>query len=435
MRLELAQDAMQTQRWNYKLNFSSDQLLCLLASNWIRTRQFICYIKLTAIHMDNLSLYSALSDNGKKRIRYNGNRIFSVIENVKEENFSEHICSERLTKILENQEYFYHLHRIDNGIFCAVADFFRSIGAEWCNLPLTTLMISSPGEVYAGKTLDYTTDTLPVDISWFDNDRRVFLSESSQFYLELRLLVQNIDRVFSVYNSFRKERADYCHLSEFQHIEFEGKVSFKKNVEIFLNLIRAITKHLLENEKEDLIYFIGEEKIGQLEMAFSEANIITLTLREALDSLYKETGDEVYKEFSLKHFGAWEEIKITEIFNKHVIITKFPLLQIPFYHNELEKTEDGVPIAENADFILCGYREIIGSGMRISSSEALREKARTFNLPLADYDPYIQTRLHGEYQKTSGFGLGWQRYVQWVLQLPYIWDATHIPRGHYLPKP
>ena len=385
--------------------------------------------------MNNLSPYSAILDDGKKKIRYNGNHIFQPIEDVKESDFSEGITTGRIAKMFQDPEYFYHLHKVDNGIFFGAVEYFRSIDAEWCNLPLTTLMISSPGEVYAGKTLDYTTDTLPVDISWFDNKRNVFLSESSQFYLELRLLTQNIDKVFSIYNSFRKEKADFCHLSEFQHIEFEGKVSFDQNIGIFLGLMRHITKYLIDNERESLEYFIGEEKSKELMEAFSEGNIVTITFKEALEALHKETGDDTYKEFSLKNFGAWEEIRLTEIFGKHVIVTEFPLLQIPFYHNELTKDEDGVALAENADFILCGYRETVGSGTRISSPEALREKAKAFNLPREDYDPYIQTRLHGDYQKTSGFGLGWQRYVQWVLQLPYIWEATHIPRGHHLPKP
>jgi len=50
------------------------------------------------------------------------------------------------------------------------------------------------------------------------------MAESSQFYLELILLIQKSEHVFSVYNSFRKEPSDATHLSEFQHIEYEGKV-------------------------------------------------------------------------------------------------------------------------------------------------------------------------------------------------------------------
>jgi asparaginyl-tRNA synthetase len=89
-------------------------------------------------------------------------------------------------------------------------------------------MISSPGEVYAGQKLDYTTDTLPVELpNWFDSPKRMFLSESSQFYLELALMTGGSDSVFSIYNSFRKEKSDFTHLTEFQHIEYEGKVDFE----------------------------------------------------------------------------------------------------------------------------------------------------------------------------------------------------------------
>ncbi|MDQ1344254.1 MAG: asparaginyl-tRNA synthetase [Patescibacteria group bacterium] len=79
------------------------------------------------------------------------------------------------TAFLENrvarvvsEETFARLANIDDAIFQATVEYFSNIGSKWTNLPLTTLMISSPGEVYAGQTLDYTTDTLPVEIpDWF----------------------------------------------------------------------------------------------------------------------------------------------------------------------------------------------------------------------------------------------------------------------------
>jgi hypothetical protein len=51
-----------------------------------------------------------------------------------------------------------------------------------------------------------------------------------------------------------------------------------------------------------------------------------------LDLLYDATKEERYKEFTLKHFGTWEEIKLTEILDANVIVEKYPMLQIPFYH-------------------------------------------------------------------------------------------------------
>jgi aspartyl/asparaginyl-tRNA synthetase len=378
--------------------------------------------------------FSAQKSGNKKTVTYNGNRVFAIQKNVQQAEFSRKIIDNRLHDTVSDKR-FYHMHRIDNGIFFGAVEYFKSLEADWCNLPLTTLMISSPGEVYAGKKLDYTTDTLPVDISWFDNDRNIFLSESSQFYLELRLLIDGLDKVFSIYNSFRKEKADYTHLSEFQHIEFEGKVSFEMNITIATDLLRGITEYLLKHNSDDLGYFLSDSELGQLGTIFNNQAFERITFKEALSLLEKDTGESVYKEFSLKHFGSWEEVRLTELLGKHAIVTEFPMEQIPFYHNVTRRNSDGVPLAENADIILYGYRETIGSGTRIIDPEVLQKKAELFNLPPEDYGPYLQTRNYKHYQQTSGFGMGWQRYVHWLLKLPHIWEATHIPRGHHLPKP
>jgi aspartyl/asparaginyl-tRNA synthetase len=381
-----------------------------------------------------LGPYSAKIKKGKHIIEYIGNNIYSKIDNVYESTFNQDILDSRIDNIISDKHY-YHLHNIDNSIFTATVEYFQKNNTDWCNLPLTTLMISSPGEVYSGKTIDYTTDTLPVDIKWFENVKKGFLSESSQFYLELRLMIENIDKVFAIYNSFRKEKADYSHLSEFQHIEFEGKVNFEQNLDIALNLLKHVTSYIIKNNMDDLLYFLKKEEIKLLKKSFDSKNIKRLSLREALDILYKDTKDSKYKEFSLKNFGGWEEVRLTEIFKKHVVVTDFPMLQIPFYHNVIKKNSEGISIAENADIILSGYREVVGSGVRISDPSILAEKARIFNLPLEDYSPYLKTRDYKNYKQTAGFGLGWQRYVQWLLKLPHIWDAVHIPRGHLLPKP
>lgn len=214
---------------------------------------------------------------------------------------------------IRSEKTFYHLANLDNAIFNATVDYFRSAGARWTNLPLTTLMISSPGEVYAGQKLDYTTDTLPVEIpSWFESEKRIFLSESSQFYLELQLLIPGIDRAFSIYNSFRKERSDATHLSEFQHIEFEGKVDAEGNIRIFQELFQAISRYVFENCAEDLRFFLSPEKFEE-KRALALKEPVRISFRKALDLIHEATGDAKYQEFSLRNFGTWEEVKLTEI--------------------------------------------------------------------------------------------------------------------------
>jgi aspartyl/asparaginyl-tRNA synthetase len=295
-------------------------------------------------------------------------------------------------------------------------------------------MISSPGEVYAGQKLNYTTDALPVSLDWFDKGS-IFLAESSQFYLELRLIIDQIEKVYSIYNSFRKEKADFSHLAEFQHIEFEGKVSFEKNVSTFVGLLDHITKHIVKHNKTDLSYYLTDDEIGSLTKAFDVSNIHKISFCDAMDLLASKLNDSKYTSYTMKNFGAFEEIALTRFVGKHCLVVDFPLEEIPFYHDESFLDKNGKKFAKNADLILYGYREVVGSGQRITDLEAIRNKAKFFNLPLEDYEPYIELRNLESYKTTCGFGLGWQRYTQWLLKMPFIWEMSHIPRSEHLPRP
>lgn len=372
--------------------------------------------------------YKALDD---KSIFYVGNNLHKMgCLNTKTINSC---LSDRVLRI-KTEKMFFHLENIDDAIFKATVEYFSWVGAKWANLPLTTLMISSPWEVYAGQILDYTSDTLPIEIpNWFW-DRKVFLAESSQFYLELLLLWKWIDQVFSIYNSFRKEKSDMTHLSEFQHIEYEWKIDLEGNIKVFLWLYEYVFEYLLKNNEGDLLFFLSEDVLKQ------KRDIVKkwpqrISFKHALDLLYKSTKDERYKEFSLKNFGSWEEIKLTEILNTNVIVEKYPMLQIPFYHSVAQEEFEWVPLAKNADFILYWYRETIGAGERIKEKEVLLKKAEIFNLPKEDYMPYLQSRDFNDYETTSWFGMGRQRFVHWLLDQPYIYESTIFPRTHLIPNP
>lgn len=63
------------------------------------------------------------------------------------------------------------------------------------------------------------------------------------------------------------------------------------------------------------------------------------------------------------------------------------------------------------------------------------KKADIFNLPENDYLPYLESRNYSDYVTTSGFGMGWQRLVQWMTDQPYIHEATIFPRTHLIPNP
>ncbi len=371
--------------------------------------------------------------NKNGSISYNGNKLFKPIENVGNIRVPIEEIEKRVTQF-DTNEMWGHIAKINHQINMSANLYFEEIGSIFTALPLTTRMISSPGAVYGKEAINYTTDTCPITLKWFNLKDKAFLSESSQIYLELALIQKGIDSVYSIYNSFRKERADATHLSEFHHIEYEGKVNQTDNEKIALGLVKRIITRLLENNREDLSYFLSDEKLKELkEFTTKIMDIPKITFKEALKILYKETKDEKYKEFTLEHFGSWEEVKITEILGDMVLIKEFPLLEVPFYHAIVDGKNPKV--ANNSDIIWPGYRETIGTGHRVRSEKELREKSEIFNLPKEDYKPYLQTRKLKNYKESSGFGMGWERFLQGLLEMPFIWSANQFPRVDGTLKP
>ena len=359
------------------------------------------------------------------KINYKGNKLFSPLEDILSYNYPEDF--EDRVKNLSTNKMWKHIAKINHSINFSANNYFSKMNALFTPLPLTTRMISSPGAVYGREAINYTTDTCPITLKWFDLPKEAFLAESSQIYLELALLQDNINHVYAMYNSFRKEKADATHLSEFHHIEYEGKVSQTKNKEIIKGLVHKIINYLLVNNEESLSHFLKNKKLKDLNN-LGEGKFKEIKFSEALEYLYDDTKQDKYKSFTLKNFGSWEEIRLTEIFNGVVAISNFPLLEVPFYHAVVYNSNPAV--AENTDFIWPGYREFIGSGHRVRSLSELEEKAKIFNLPKNDYLPYLESRKSNKYTQTSGFGLGWERFLQGLLEMPFIWSAVQFPRGH-----
>jgi len=369
--------------------------------------------------------------NKDRTIEYKGNKIFPPIRDVNRVNISVSDIEKRV-KSLHDDLMWPAISRINNTINTTITNYFNSIGALFTPLPITTRMISSPGAVYGKEAINYTTDTSPITLKWFNLPKKVFLAESSQIYLEFALLQKEIDHVFANYHSFRKEESDATHLSEFHHVEYEGKVSQKRNLEIINSMLKNIVSDLINYNSKDLECFIEDRKIRDLEGMFSKP-IQIITLKEALSLLYKDTKDQKYKKFTLQNFGPWEEVRLTEIVGDIVGVSEMPLLEVPFYHAMKDNTKPRV--ADNTDIIWPGYRETVGSGHRVRSLSELEEKAIIFNLPKEDYEPYLQSRRFSDYKETSGFGVGWERLIQGILEMPFIYSASLFPRIHNTLKP
>lgn len=362
------------------------------------------------------------------RIDYVGNEVFDPIRDIQSETRFVDDVPDRVAHLRE-QGYWEPLANLNHHVYQAATDYFDRLGSRYTLLPLTTRLISSPGAVFGSEALDYTEDTSPITVEWFDLEETAFLSESSQVYLELALTQGDLDHVHSIYNSFRKEEADNTHLAEFHHIEYEGQVDKARNEEIVEELLVSILDRLLTRGREDLATFLDDDAVVDL-ADLRDDPVRTVTFDRALELLREDTGDERYEAFTEAHFGDWEEVRLTELFDGRIVkVENFPLFEVPFYHAEADNG-GGPRVAKNSDFIWPGYRETVGTGERVASHEAVEEKAEVFNLPQEDYDPYIRARSFDSYERTSGFGVGWERLVQGILRMPSIVSVSHFPRVH-----
>lgn len=364
-----------------------------------------------------------ISDNGK--ILYNGNRIFkpSILKNTKTslKNLS-----------VDGNVFNSHLIKINSSILSSCVEYFNNLGAIWCTSPLITQMITSPGEIFRGEQINYTTDSPPIKVKWFDGNSEVYLSESTQFYLEMILGKSNIEKVYSISNSFRKEKSSFTKLTEFQHVEFEGKLTQDENKNVAEKLIHFIIDKLCSNCGDSLDFFLTKDQHSSLRKL--DTSFTNIDFQEVCKILQKETSNNKYLDFSLKHFKDWEEILVSNLIKEPIWIEGFPLYEIPFYHksNTQNFENSNSEKSLSSDLILPGFRETIGSGERISEINEIMLKQRLFQLPEEPYNRYSEIRTDNNYKITSGFGLGLNRLCQWILKLPLIEYTTVFPRTEKL---
>lgn len=352
-------------------------------------------------------------------IVYKGNKVFKPISDVRKVKSSS--LNKRHIALFKNSQKWASIIRIWDSVFKATNQFMKKKKAFLFDLPITTRMISSPGAL----TGTISSDVDPFKIKFFDKE--TFLTQSSQLYLEFAITNPYINSVYCWEKSFRREYADFRHLPEFTHIEFESNISFEKNLKIQREFTVFLVSYLLRNNLNDLEFFLRRRDILDLEEFSRLKTFEIVTFHEAFKLLKKKTGLKKYDKASIKFFGSYEEILLTEIIKKPLFVTHYIEEEVAFYH---AKHSNDSSLVINADFLFPGYGECIGSGERVHTQKETKKKAKHFKLNYKDYKPYIESRNSRITKLHSGWGMGIERFIQVVLKLPFIWEAKVFPRIH-----
>lgn len=252
-----------------------------------------------------------------------------------------------------------------------------------------------------------------------------YLTQSSQFYLEMA--VPAIGDCHCIYPSFRAERSHTRrHLTEFLHAECEWKDVL--DFEDHLAKLRFLVSRTIENFRT-----IAQSELSQLGLLnrvseLAQLPIIEMTHAQAIKECRERN---IYKDADTKeHFGPRDDIpemqerQLIDQIGKIVLLTKFPAEFKSFY---MARDPEDPSLVLGCDVEVPGVGEVIGSGVRVYREDELRQYLRENNLKEEEYREYIDLRKYGN-ARTSGMGLGVDRFLTWLLGRDSIRDIVTFPR-------
>ncbi len=320
--------------------------------------------------------------------------------------------------------------RIRNQVSYAIHTFFQQKGFLYVHTPIiTTSDCEGAGEMFQVTTLDL--HNLPMVNGAIDYTKDFFgakaaLTVSGQ--LEGELLAMALGDIYTFGPTFRAENSNTTrHLSEFWMVEPEMTfATLEDDCSLAEEFLRFIFKWVLEKCQEDMQFFNERIKPGIIQnlelIVNSSFEIVTYT--EAIEKL--QQSNESF-EF-LVHWGmdlqTEHERWLTEkYFKKPIIVIHYPKTIKAFYM----KLNDDNNTVRAMDVLVPGVGEIIGGSEREDRYDVLITRMKEMGLNPDDYWWYMDIRKFGS-APHAGFGLGFERAIQFITGMQNIRDVIPFPR-------
>ena len=340
------------------------------------------------------------------------------------------------------------IFRIRHTLAFAVHKFFNDKGFVYLHTPIITASdAEGAGEMFRVTTLPF--DNAPrnengsIDFSEDFFGRSTNLTVSGQ--LEGELGATAFGDIYTFGPTFRAENSNTArHLAEFWMIEPElAFYDLEDNANLAEEFIQYIIKYAMEHNADDLEFLrlrLLEEEKQKPQNERSELDLIQklefvtqnkferITYTEAIEVLLQSTH---YKKKKFQYEVGWgidmqsehERYLVEKHFKKPVIVTNYPKEIKSFY---MRQNEDGKTVAA-MDILAPGIGEIVGGSQREERLDKLEERMKEMNIPTEDLWWYLDTRRFGTVPH-SGFGLGFERMVQFVTGMGNIRDVIAFPR-------
>lgn len=322
--------------------------------------------------------------------------------------------------------------RLRNILAASVHEFFQSRGFLWIHTPIITASdCEGAGDLFTVTSLDLhnppKNDGGGIDFSQDFFGRHAYLTVSGQ--LEAEFLAMSLGKVYTFSPTFRAENSNTTrHLSEFWMIEPEmAFADLRDDMKLSEDFFRFLCRKVTEKGEKELVFLESQYKrISCEDLArLAETSFAHISYTEAIKEL--KAAKESF-EFPVS-WGAdlqseHERYLTDKVIKGPLIVTDYPKEIKAFY---MRLNPDGETVAA-MDVLVPKVGEIIGGSQREERLDVLEERMKQTGIPRENLQWYLDLRRFGS-APHAGFGLGFERLVQYVTGMVNIRDVIPCPRA------
>ena len=299
--------------------------------------------------------------------------------------------------------------RIRSEIEQAIQDFFYERGFLRVDTPILTAAIGERSGLFSTEYFE---------------EGNAYLAQTGQLYGEAAAAA--FGKIYTFGPTFRAEKSKTRrHLTEFWMIEPE--VAFndsEDNMKLQEDFVSFLVQRVLERRPAELKEVERDvAKLANIKVPFPRINYTDAVATLQAKGSTVQWGDDL---------GAEDEALLVADYDRPIFIVNYPKEAKAFYMKE--NPDDPRTVLCNDCLAPEGYGEIIGGSQREDDLDKILHRLREEKLPEAAYDWYLALRKYGTFPH-SGFGLGLERTVAWIVGSQHIRECIAFPRMMHRLRP
>lgn len=323
------------------------------------------------------------------------------------------------------------VYRVRNQLAVLIHEFFQSHGFQWVHTPIITASdCEGAGELFQVTTLDISKP--PRDAKGEVDFRQDFFGKKANLTVSGQLngeaMALGLGDIYTFGPTFRAENSNTTrHLAEFWMVEPEmAFANLQDDMLLAEEFLRFLFRQIVERCPDELAF------LGQHYKNMTPDQIVKLSEHAFVRISYTDAVKELSSaKVSFEYPVSWgidlqtehERYLTDTVFQKPVIVTDYPKEFKAFY---MRLNRDDKTVAA-MDVLVPRIGEIIGGSQREDRLDVLRQRMIEAKINPDDLAWYMDLRRYGGCPH-AGFGLGFERLVQYVTGMANIRDVIPFPR-------